>query len=132
MAERLVQQSQLSSRIARLRVERGLHQHELARAIGISTPSLKRWERADDVTRPLWWYTNAAIALDVDLDELIGSTRGEWFARPNAPVPPNHDFLDSRDEKALRWRAEEGLESPSDRRRLLGARRRGQEVGDIM
>jgi transcriptional regulator with XRE-family HTH domain len=112
MAPRRRQQSPLNSRIARLRVERGLYQHDLAPAIGISTTSLKRWERADDVTRPLWWYTNAAIALNVDLDELLGPAKAEWFPR-RRPLPPEDDFLAARDDKAIRWREEEGLNPPA-------------------
>jgi len=113
MAARLRQQSDMESRIARLRVESGLCQHELARAIGISTASMKRWEEADDVTRPLWWYTNAATVLSIDLDELLGPAKAEWFARPKAPLPPNANFLASHEERALRWREEEDLTPPA-------------------
>ncbi len=106
MAQRKDQQTAICSRLAQLRVERGLYQHELAQAIGISVDSLRRLESGNGVTAPLWWYTNAAIALGLDLSELLTAEQRSWHPRPQTPAPPEESWLAERVERAAAWLAE--------------------------
>ena len=106
MAQRKDQQTAIRSKLAQLRVERGLYQHELAQAIGISVDSLRRLESGNGVTAPLWWYTNAAIALGHDLTELLTDEQCSWHPRPQTPEPPDADWLVERAERAAAWLAE--------------------------
>jgi transcriptional regulator with XRE-family HTH domain len=108
MGERRDQQSVVRSRVAFLRVSHGLYQHELAQAIGISVDSLRRFESGDVVTAPLWWYANAAIALNVDLSELLTAEQRAWHPRPQTPAAPGADWLGAREhlERAAAWLAE--------------------------
>jgi transcriptional regulator with XRE-family HTH domain len=73
-------------------VGRGVHQHELARAVGISLTSLKRLERGALRNAPLWWYRNCAIALGVELDEILDERELQWRPRQNAQQPPAQNW----------------------------------------
>jgi transcriptional regulator with XRE-family HTH domain len=66
------------TKIARLRVERGLTQKELAARIGISTASMARLERHAIKNPPLGWLVNAAIVLDVQLDDVLEDWMVGW------------------------------------------------------
>jgi transcriptional regulator with XRE-family HTH domain len=106
MAQRKDQQTAIRSKLARLRVERGLYQHELAQAIGISVDSLRRFENGNVSTAPLWWYANAAIALGLDLAELLTEEQLTWHPQPQTPEPPDESWLAERVERAAAWLAE--------------------------
>lgn len=79
------------SNLAEVRVAKGVAQHELAGAIGISTKSLLRLEKHRIANPPLAWYVNCAIALGVELEDVLDEWQLRWkrltdFARE--PPPP--------------------------------------------
>ena len=74
-------QSKLRTKLARLRVEKGMTQAELAREIGISTTSLARLERNAVMNPPIGWLANAAIVLGVELEDLIEPWMRDWHGR---------------------------------------------------
>lgn len=107
MAERRRLQGEIATPLARARVSKGLYQHELARAAGISITTYRRLERGTVGNAPLWQYTNCAIALNVELEQLLGrKALTSWHPTPSAPRPPNEHFLADRYERALAWREE--------------------------
>ena len=92
-----------TTRLGTVRVQNGVYQHELARAVGISLSSLRRLERGEVVNAPLWWYVNCAIALNVDLIEVLDPELLRWHPTENTPAPPDQAFLADRYERAVRW-----------------------------
>lgn len=79
------------TRLARVRMSRGVTQEELADAIGISEPTYRRLERGRMASPPLGYLVNAALALGVGLDEVIEDSWREWHKlrgdRPGPPAP---------------------------------------------
>lgn len=80
------------SRLARIRVERRISQGWLASATGLSERTLQRLEAGVVENPPLRYLVNCAIALGVELEELIEDEWKEWMvfdvrgaARPPAP-----------------------------------------------
>jgi transcriptional regulator with XRE-family HTH domain len=100
-------QGELDTPLARARASKGVYQRELAEAVGISIASYRRLERGPVGNAPLWQYTNCAIALNVELEQLLGrKALTSWHPTPSAPRPPNEHFLADRYERALAWREE--------------------------
>jgi transcriptional regulator with XRE-family HTH domain len=60
-----------ATRLARARMAREVTQEELADAIGISVPTYRRLERAETDNPSLRYLVNAALALGVDVNDLI-------------------------------------------------------------
>lgn len=89
--------------LARARAKAGLYQHELARAIGISVDSYRRLERGEMENAPLWWYTNCAIALNVQLEDILGLLSQTWRPSGAAEKPPGLYFLADRSDRAEAW-----------------------------
>jgi transcriptional regulator with XRE-family HTH domain len=89
-----------ASRLAEARRARGVTQDDLARAIGISLPTYRRLETGRMPNPPLRYLANCAIALGVQVEELIEDDWREWlvFDHFRASKPP--------DPKRL-WRASE-------------------------
>lgn len=83
------------TRLARVRMSRGVTQEELARAIGVSIATYRRIERGQTPNPPLRYLTNAALALGVQLDDVIEDAwRGWWQRYPDDPPgPPAPDEL---------------------------------------
>ena len=90
MPARRKPQSKQATRLARLRLERGISQVELAQATGISIATLRRLERGNIPNPPLRYLTNCAIVLGVEVEELIEDAWREWLplARTEAPEVP--------------------------------------------
>lgn len=80
-----------STRLARARLSRGVTQEELAEAIGVSTPTLKRLERGDVENPKLRHLVNCSIALGVDLDDVLEDEWLEWLPAGDAVEPPVPD-----------------------------------------
>ena len=40
----------------------------------------------------LWWYVNCAIALNVELEEILEDDARDWHATARAPAPPPGDW----------------------------------------
>ena len=77
------------TKLARVRMARGVTQEELADAIGISEPTYRRLERGQMTSPPLGYLVNAALALGVQLDDLIEDRWREWHElRGDRPSPP--------------------------------------------
>jgi DNA-binding XRE family transcriptional regulator len=72
------------TRLAQVKVEKGVTQEELARLVGISLKSLTRLEQGRVPLPPLAWYVNCALALGCErLDEVLGGGEpGVAGARP--------------------------------------------------
>jgi transcriptional regulator with XRE-family HTH domain len=71
-----------------------LTQLELADAIGISEPTLRRLERGEMTNPPIGYLVNAAMALGVSLDDLIEDEWRQWHhIRPDRRTPPKHEEL---------------------------------------
>lgn len=88
MPARKQPQGDLISKIARLRVKQGLTQAELAAQIGISATTITRLERTLIDNPPLGWLVNAALALGVELEDVIDGWMLNWHTTTAAPEPP--------------------------------------------
>jgi transcriptional regulator with XRE-family HTH domain len=73
-------QSKQATRLARLRIERGMSQGELAEASGISIATFRRLERGSMSNPPIRYLANCAIVLDVELEELIEEEWRGWLS----------------------------------------------------
>jgi transcriptional regulator with XRE-family HTH domain len=82
------------TKLARVRISRGVTQEELANAIGISVPTYRRIERGQTTNPGLRYLMNAAIALGVKINELIEDEWSAWFTFDHShPEPPEpHEF----------------------------------------
>jgi transcriptional regulator with XRE-family HTH domain len=79
------------TKLARVRISRGVTQEELADAIGVSVPTYRRLERGKVDNPGLRYLVNAALALGVETEELIEAEWRQWktfdSARPGPPAP---------------------------------------------
>jgi len=58
----------------------------------MSYASLYRLESGMVKNPPLWWYQNCAIALGVELDDILDYEHEGWRASPQAPHPPGPNW----------------------------------------
>jgi transcriptional regulator with XRE-family HTH domain len=81
------------TRLARARMSRGVTQEELAKTVGISVPTYRRLERGQTNNPKLRHLVNCAIALGVDLDDVLEDEWFEWLPldKSSAAVPPEPD-----------------------------------------
>lgn len=82
--ERKRNPSRQDTKLARLRVERGITQQELAKAAGMSVRTVQEIERGDNENPRIRSLINLAAALGVQLRAIC---EDEWF---NAPVKLAH------------------------------------------
>jgi DNA-binding Xre family transcriptional regulator len=85
--------------LARVRVDKGIGRPELAQATGISYNSLYRLESGMVKNPPLWWYQNCAIALDVQLEDILDYEHSGWRGTERAPAPPDPSWLKAKAQK---------------------------------
>lgn len=64
------------TKLARLRLERGYSQDDVADATGISVRTYQRLESNELPSPQLWYLVNCAVVLDCSLEELI---EDEWL-----------------------------------------------------
>lgn len=83
-----------TSRLAKARVARGVTRKELARRSGVTLASLRRLEYEQVPDAPLWWYRNLAIALELDLDDILDGRECRWRWTADAPKPPPPGWYD--------------------------------------
>ncbi len=78
------------TKLARARMSRGVTQEELAQAVGISVPTYRRLERGETKNPKLRHLVNCAIALGVELHDVIEDEWLQWlpFNKSNAAKPP--------------------------------------------
>jgi transcriptional regulator with XRE-family HTH domain len=86
-----------------VRVAKGIYRRELARAVGISYSTLRRLEQQELPNAPLWWYRNCAIALGVELDDVIDDRERGWRPTLKTPEPPGPEWP-YRGEGQITWR----------------------------
>src|ERR1700676_4009831 len=81
------------TRLAHARMSRGVTQEELAIAVGISVPTYRRLERGETQNPKLRHLMNCAIALGVELDDVLEDDWFEWLPlnKSHAPRPPEPD-----------------------------------------
>ena len=99
-------QSKGATRLARLRVERGMSQTALAEASGISIATLRRLERGLVKNPPLRYLTNCALVLGCPLEELIEDEWRQWLALAKAKPPSNPESLWSQSDRDGAWRGD--------------------------
>lgn len=80
-----------NTRLARVRISRGVTQEELAEAIGVSAPTIRRLERGEVENPKLRHLVNCAIALGVDLDKVLEPAWLKWLPGEGARKPPKPD-----------------------------------------
>jgi DNA-binding Xre family transcriptional regulator len=93
IAPRKDQQNKLRSPLQQVRVEKGVYRHQLAEVTGISYSSLRRLEVGLAPNAPLWWYQNCAIALGVDLENVLDYGADEWQATGRALQAPDPGWI---------------------------------------
>jgi transcriptional regulator with XRE-family HTH domain len=77
------------TKLARIRLDRGIGQHELAWMTGLSIATYQRLERGSMGNPGIRYLVNCAIALGVELDEVIEDDWREWYPfSPRAQKPP--------------------------------------------
>ena len=80
-----------STRLAHARLSRGVTQEELAEAVGVSVPTLRRLERGEVENPKLRHLVNCSIALGVKLDEILEPEWLQWLPAGGARKPPKPD-----------------------------------------
>src|SRR4051812_29600868 len=71
--------SKLSTKLAAVRLRRGMTQREIAAASGISYPTYQRLERGEIDNPPLRYLTNCAVVLGVRVGDLIEDAWLQWM-----------------------------------------------------
>jgi transcriptional regulator with XRE-family HTH domain len=80
------------TKLAHVRMSRGVTQEELAEAVGISVPTYRLLERGQMPNPKLAYLVNCAIALDVELDAIIEDEWLQWQSlNQQASEPPEPD-----------------------------------------
>src|SRR4051794_35360691 len=82
------QQTKSKTRLARLRVERGITQAALAEAIGVSLPTYQRLESGQTKNPPFGYLVNCAIALNVALESVLEPNQLRWTGFTTASSRP--------------------------------------------
>jgi DNA-binding Xre family transcriptional regulator len=76
------------TKLRSLRQARGVLQRDLAQATGLNQRTLQRLEFGEMDNPPLRYLVNCAIALDVELEEILEEEWLEWkLFHPQAPDP---------------------------------------------
>jgi transcriptional regulator with XRE-family HTH domain len=80
--------------LARLRVERGVTQQQLAQAAGLPVSRIRELESGRESNPRIRWLMNCALALDVPFDALLEPEWQEWTTfDTRAAEPPDHSKL---------------------------------------
>ena len=86
-----VRRSNAETKLARRRLELDISQEELAAAVGMSVTTYRRLEHDQLTDIPLRALNNCALALGVELEDIIEDSWREWAdfdkRRPRAPKP---------------------------------------------
>lgn len=79
------------TRLARARLSRGVTQDELASAVGVTVPTIRRLERGEALNPKLRTLVNCAIALGVRLEDILEDEWLSWLPARGAEQPPEPD-----------------------------------------
>jgi transcriptional regulator with XRE-family HTH domain len=74
-----------------VRLSRGVTQEGLAEAVGVTAPTLRRLERAEVENPKLRTLVNCALALGVDLTDVLEDDWLQWLPTGRARRPPKPD-----------------------------------------
>ncbi len=77
--------------LARARLSRGVTQDELAAAVGVSAQTIRRLERGEVENPKLRTLVNCALALGVDLSDVLEDDWLAWLPTGGAVAPPARD-----------------------------------------
>jgi transcriptional regulator with XRE-family HTH domain len=92
MAKPLRSHAKYLSRIALIRIARGVTQRELADAVGVSHKTLRRLESGQMEDPSLALLTNCALALKVRVEQITEPSWSEWKPlRADRTAPPDPD-----------------------------------------
>src|SRR4051812_2028736 len=79
-----------ATRLAAWRLRRGVMQRELADAVGVGVSQLRELERGENNRPSLRVLVNCALALGVDVTDLLEPEWLEWeFFNADRPAPPS-------------------------------------------
>jgi transcriptional regulator with XRE-family HTH domain len=76
------------TKLAKLRLERGINQEELAAVTGISIATYRRLVRGEMPNPPLGYLVHCALALGVDLDEIFDDEWLSWHVFSERAIQP--------------------------------------------
>src|SRR5690606_8753272 len=88
MPARHSDQTKIRTRLAELRVDRGIDQRTMAELLGMGLTAYQKLERAEEPNPRLRHLVNAAEVLRVKLDELVEPEWLQWLASDEHPRPP--------------------------------------------
>jgi transcriptional regulator with XRE-family HTH domain len=90
--------TKVETKLAALRVSRGVTQEEMAKATGISYSTYWRLERGRYKNPPIAYLVNCALALGCELDDILEDDQKEWcvFDQRAAKPPDAKTFWRSR------------------------------------
>lgn len=86
----------MRTKLAALRVERGISQKELARAAGVSERTVQRIESGEHHNPPIRHLVNIAIALNVSLTAVLEDEWTEWLPTPLRAERPRRNWFKFR------------------------------------
>jgi transcriptional regulator with XRE-family HTH domain len=85
------------TKLARIRLERAISQKALAEVTGLSIATYRRLERGEIKNPPLRYLVNCALALGVELDDVIDEEWKAWYViSRQAERPPARGWLSGR------------------------------------
>jgi transcriptional regulator with XRE-family HTH domain len=101
-----VREPQADSKLHQARLARGVTQEELARVTGISRRTLQRIERGEMSNPHIRQLTNCALALGLELDDLIEDEWRQWLSLDvsRAAAPPAKGWWEDKVPAWLRGR----------------------------
>jgi transcriptional regulator with XRE-family HTH domain len=129
MPARHSDQTKIRTRLAELRVDRGVPQRTMAELLGMGLTAYQKLERGEEPNPRLRHLVNAAEVLRVKLDELIEPEWLEWLAvdgHPQAP-PAKAVWHTSPSSPLGRKRAASSGRSAQERRDLADLRRESHQ-----
>jgi transcriptional regulator with XRE-family HTH domain len=129
MPARHSDQTKVRTRLAELRVDRGVPQRTMAELLGMGLTAYQKLERSEEPNPRLRHLVNAAEVLKVELDELIEPEWLEWQpVDGHAEPPPQRSVWHTAPSSPMaRRRADSAGLSDAQRKRAVELRRWGHE-----
>jgi transcriptional regulator with XRE-family HTH domain len=81
--------TKVRTKLAEVRLERGLSQKEMAMMTGIPIATYRRLERGQITNPPIGYLINSSTILDWPWWELVEEDWVEWHPMKDAPDPPS-------------------------------------------
>src|ERR1700760_4841184 len=83
----------MRTKLAELRVDRGITQSTMARAMGMGLTAYQALERGDDANPRLRVLVNASLILGVAVDDVIEQSWRAWLPTQAHQSPPDRQSL---------------------------------------